>query len=206
MARVNGDGQLVQINRDDMQRVRDLLYGYRNGAERAAQRAINKGGHAGRKAIVDGIYAKAALKKKDIRSRATFYQASLGTLGQASYKLVLKSGPLNLLEFYSAKPAAGKKGGVSFRIWRDGKREKYRHAFIATLIQSRYSGVFEENVDSPKYDKEKGIPWRRKEGPGIPMIYEKTPGLAAKAHERAMEVMMAELDRQIGLINKGFYD
>lgn len=200
MSRVNGQGEVVQLDEASMQRVRDVLYGYRNGAERAVMRAVNHGTRQGRKAVIDGIYAKAALKKSDIGEHATFYLASLGTFGQAQGKLILKSGPINLIK-YGAKSLT--KGGVSFRIWRDGAREKYRHAFIAGLIKSRYFGVFEVNIDSPKYDEKKQIPWRRKEGPGIPTIYEQTPGLAAKANNTAADAMLKELERQIGLIDRG---
>jgi hypothetical protein len=200
MSRVVGNSQPIRINEGDLKRVRDVLYGYRNGAEKAVMRAVNHGTRQGRKHVVDGIYAKAALKKADIREHTSFRLASLGTMGSAQAKLILKSGPINLLK-YGAKPAG--KSGVSFRIWRDGKREKYRHAFIATLIKARYSGVFEVNIDSPKYKEGARTPWRRKEGPGIPTIYQQTPGLAEKANELAMEAMMKELDRQVGLIDRG---
>jgi hypothetical protein len=200
MNRVVGNSQPIRIDEGDLKRVRDVLYGYRNGAEKAVMRAVNHGTKQGRKHVVDGIYAKAALKKADIREHASFRLASLGTMGSAQAKLILKGAPINLLK-YGAKPLS--KGGVTFRIWRDGKREKYRHAFVASLMKSRYSGVFEVNVDSPKYDERRQIPWRRKEGPGIPTIYQQTPGLAEKANELAMEAMMKELDRQVGLIDRG---
>jgi len=192
--------QQVTLNEADMKRVRDVLYGYRNGAEKAVMRAVNYGARQGQKHVVDGIYAKAALKKAKIREYTSFRLASLGTNGRAYASLSLKGRPLSLLD-YGAKPVG--KQGVSFRIWRDGKREKYEHAFIASLMRARYSGVFEVNIDSPKYKKGELVPWRRKEGPGIPTIYQQTPGLAEKANELAMEAMMKELDRQVGLIDRG---
>lgn len=201
MSRVYGESLSIKINEAHMKRVRDVLYGYRNGAERAVQRAVNHGTKRGRKAVVDGIYAKAALKKKDIRQFISFRLASLGTFGGPSAKLIMKSYPLNLMMF-GAKQRK-KFGGVTFRIWRSGKREKYDHAFIYRIKGAKEERVYETNVDSPRYKKGESIPWRRKSGPGVPTLYEQTPGLAQKAHEAAMDAMMKELDRQVALIDRG---
>lgn len=193
--------QTVRIDEASMKRVRDALSGIRNGAPKAVARAVNQGLSSGQKAIVDGVYAKAALKKKDIRQHINPVKASASKTQNPQARIDIKGCPLNLFTYYGAKPAG--KQGISFRIWRDGKREKYKHAFIATLIKARYSGVFEVNIDSPRYKEGRRTPWRRKSGPSVPNIYSQTPGLAKKAEEIASEAMMKELDRQVGLIDRG---
>lgn len=184
----------ARIDPKGLNDVLNLLQAYRTGGKKALQRSVNHGAKQGRKISVDAMSKKAALKKKTIRAATTMYFASLRTL---SAKLVIKGGSVSLME-YGARQT---KKGVTFRLWKDGKRERYRHAFITKLPGSPDKGVYERNIDSPSYDGRS--PLRTKSGPAIPNVYDKTPGLAKKAEELAGNEMLKELDRQINLLNRG---
>lgn len=181
--------EIIRLNEQQMKDVRDLLAIYRNGADRAVSRAINHGLKQGEIAIVNGIYGKAALTKRQIREYISMKKAYLN---QPRASVTMSSKPLSLME-YGAKNT---NNGVTFRIWRAGSRERYRHAYIWTLVRSRYTGVFEANPN-----KKNAI--RRKTGPRIPFIYQNTPGLAKKANEIGADAMLNELDRQVALFNRG---
>ncbi|WP_339799662.1 hypothetical protein [uncultured Marinobacter sp.] len=184
----------IRIEPNSLNDTLNLLAAYRQGSKRALYRSINLGAKQGRKAAVDGMAAKANLKKTTIRDKTKVYFASLSKM-QA--KVVLQSKVLPLTDFGARQT----KTGVTFRIWKDKPRQKYKHAFFWTLVKERYTGVFEPNVDSPSFN---GFgPYRRKSGPAVPTIYEQTPGLAGKAEETAAQAMLKELDRQVGLINRG---
>lgn len=184
----------VRINPRDMNDVLNILRAYREGGQKALQRSVNHGAKQGRKLSVDAMARKAALKKKTIRGATSMYFASLRNL---TAKLVIKGKPLALTE-YGARQT---KKGVTFRIWKDGKREKYRHAFLAQF--GTYKGVYERNIGAANYDGRS--PLRQKRGPAVPNIYDVTPGLAAKAEEKASEEMLKELDRQVKLIERGLF-
>lgn len=181
--------EVIRLNENQLKEVRDLLYVYRNGADKAISRAINYGLKQGEMAMVNGIYSKAALTKRKIREHVKMKKAYF-TQHQAS--VTLSSKPLSLID-YGAKTT---NNGVTFRIWRTGSRERYKHAFIWTLVKSKYTGVFEWKPG------EKGK-IRRKAGPRIPLIYQNTPGLAKKANQTGGDAMIRELDRQVGLLNRG---
>ena len=185
----------VRIEPRSMADALNFLKAYKSNSNRALQRSINLGAKQGQKASVDEMNKKANLTKTVIRSHTKMYFSSISSL-QA--KLVIKGEPIPLTS-YGAKQT---NTGITFRIWKTGTREKYKHAFFWTIVRERYTGIFEPNVDHPRFD---GFgPYRRKSGPGIPTIYENTPGLAGKAEEIAAAAMLKELDRQIGLINKGY--
>jgi len=186
----------ARVNPADLKDVLNLLKAYREGGQKALQRSVNHGAKQGRKISVDEMAKKAALKKKTIRGQTSMYFASLSGL---TAKLVIKGSPLPLME-YGARQT---KKGVTFKIWKDSKRERYRHAFIAQITGSSAKGVYERNIGASDYDGR--TPLRSKRGPAVPNIYDKTPGLAKKAEELAATEMLKELDRQIGLIDRGFF-
>lgn len=188
--------QTIRIEPNSMNDVLNLLKAYRDGGTRALQRSINYGTKQGQKASVDEMAKKASLTKKVIRSHTKMYFASISGL-QA--KLVISGRSLPLTDYGARRTNTG----VTFRIWKDKPREKYKHAFMWTLVKERYTGVFEPNVDSPRFNG--FTPYRRKSGPSIPVVYENTPGLANKAEEMAAAAMLRELDRQIALIDRGLF-
>lgn len=186
----------ARVDPDGLRDVLNLLRAYRDGGQKALQRSVNYGAKQGRKISVDEMAKKAALKKKTIRGETSMYFASLSNL---TAKLVIKGGSIPLIE-YGARQT---KKGVTFKIWKDSKRERYRHAFIAQITGNSAKGVYERDIKSPAYDGR--LPLRSKGGPAVPNIYDKTPGLAKKAEELAANEMLKELDRQIGLIERGFF-
>lgn len=184
----------ARIDPKGLNDVLNLLRAYRTGGKKALQRSVNHGAKQGRKISVDEMSKKSALKKKDLRAATSLYFASLRTL---SAKLVIKGGSVSLMK-YGARQT---KKGVTFRLWKDGKRERYRHAFITSFSGSSSVDVYERNIADPNYDGR--TPLRVKRGPAVPNIYEKTPGLAGKAENLAGEKMLDELARQIDLLNRG---
>jgi hypothetical protein len=184
----------VRIDPDSLNDVLNLLTAYRQGSQKALYRTVNFGVKQGRKAAVDGMAAKANLTKKRIREKTTMYFASLRGM---SAKLVIKGGSTPLIHFAARQT----KKGVTFKLWKDEGRERYRHSFIAKLGSGGTKGVYERDIGSPRYDGR--TPLKAKSGPAVPVVYQKTPGLAQKAEETAVEAMLTELDRQVGLINRG---
>lgn len=186
----------AQVDPASLKDVLNLLQAYREGGKKALQRSVNHGARRGRKISVDEMARKVALKKKVIRAHTSMYFASLSNL---TAKLVIQGKPVPLIE-YGARQT---KKGVTFRIWKDGKRERYRHAFIAQITGSQAKGVYERDIGASTYNGR--TPLRAKRGPAIPNVYDQTPGLAKKAEEFAANEMLKELDRQIGLIERGFF-
>ncbi|MGO1502362.1 MAG: phage tail protein [Marinobacter sp.] len=184
----------VRIDPKGLADVNNLLKAYRQGSKKALFRSVNYGAKQGRKAAVDGMAKKANLTKKRIREKTSMYFASLRNM---SAKLVIKGGSTPLIHFGARQT----KKGVTFKLWKDEGRERYRHSFITKLSPGGNKGVYERDIGSPKYDGR--LPLRAKSGPAVPVVYQKTPGLAQKAEETAAESMLKELNRQVGLINRG---
>ncbi|SOB76186.1 Prophage minor tail protein Z (GPZ) [Marinobacter sp. LV10R510-11A] len=184
----------VRIDPASLRDTLNLLAAYRQGSQKALYRSINLGAKKGRKAAVDGMAQKANLTKKRIREKTSVYFTSLSGM---SAKVVIKGGSTPLIHFGARQT----KKGVTFKLWKDEGRERYRHSFIAKLGTGGTKGVYERDIGSPQYDGR--TPLRAKSGPAVPVIYQKTPGLAQKAEETAAEAMLKELDRQVGLINRG---
>lgn len=184
----------VRIDPKGLADINNLLTAYRQGSKKALFRTVNYGVKQGRKAAVDGMAKKANLTKTRIRAKTTMYFASLRGM---SAKLVIKGGSTPLIHFGARQT----KKGVTFKLWKDEGRERYRHSFIAKLSSGSDKGVYERDIGSPRYDGR--TPLRAKSGPAVPVVYQKTPGLAQKAEETAAEAMLKELDRQVGLINRG---
>lgn len=184
----------VRIDPKGLADVNNLLTAYRQGSKKALYRTVNYGTNQGRKEAVDGMAKKANLTKTRIREKTKMYFASLSSL---SAKLVIKGGSTPLIHFGASQT----KKGVTFKLWKDKARERYRHSFIAILSPGGAKGVYERDIGSPQYNGRS--PLRTKSGPAVPVIYQRTPGLAKKAEEAAAVAMLKELDRQVGLINRG---
>lgn len=181
----------VIIDQQQLDEIRNLIYSTRNGADTALYRAINYGARQGRKAAVDAMYAKVNLTKTKIRSETFVAFASISTL---TAKMTIKNS-LRGIEEFSANET---NNGVTFRIWRDGKRERYRHAFKATMPGSSTERVYERNIEHGDYDGR--FPVRRKFGPGIATVFDETDGVEEKTQTTAAAKMLTELSRQINLL------
>lgn len=188
-------GISVELEASSLAEIRALLIAYRNGGGRALQRSINYGAKQGQKKAVDEMAKKANLTKKVIRSQMETYFSSVSSMRA---KIVMSGVPLSLVDYKARQTNKG----ISFRLWKGEPLERYRHAFFWTLISERYYGVFEVNPNA-RERSDGGVSYRRKSGPSVPMIYDKTPGLGRKVEEFAGERMMTELRRQVGLIDRG---
>lgn len=184
----------IRIEPKGLADINNLLTAYRQGSQKALYRTVNYGVKQGRKAAVDGMAKKANLTKTRIREKTTMYFASLRGM---SAKLVIKGGSTPLIHFGARQT----KKGVTFKLWKDEGRERYRHSFIAQIGSGSAKGVYERDIGSTRYDGR--TPLKTKSGPAVPVVYQRTPGLAGKAEEAAAEAMLKELDRQVGLINRG---
>ncbi|MBV1788619.1 hypothetical protein KQ940_11195 [Marinobacterium sp. D7] len=174
---------------EDLQWMRSVFNGSDKGAQ-MLRRALNYGANQGRKITIDEIYAKLNVKRGTVKNHV-FFPRSLDN-GYISARLVVTGFPLPLEEFNVRNLA---KGGVSFKIWRNGDREKYRHVFY-------YKGrVVERNIDSPAYDGR--TPFRSKSGPSIPNVFANTPGLADRAIGTATDRTLTELERLTSLMLEG---
>lgn len=184
----------VRIDPKGLADINNLLTAYRQGSKKALYRTVDYGVKQGRKAAVDGMAKKANLTKKRIRAKTSMYFASLRGM---SAKIVIKGGSTPLIHFGARQT----KKGVTFKLWKGEGRERYRHSFIAKLGTGSNKGVYERDIGSPQYNGR--TPLRAKSGPAVPVVYQRTPGLAQKAEEAAAESMLKELNRQVGLINRG---
>lgn len=183
----------VIIDQQQLEEIRNLIYSTRKGADTALYRAINYGTRQGRKAAVDLMAAKANLTKTKIRNQTSVYFSSISNL-QA--QLSIKPKAFGLEEFINTTASATK--GVAFRIFRDGARERYRHAFMVRAPGASVERVYERNLDHPSYNGR--TPWNRKYGPGASTIYQNTPGVDDKTESTAANAMLTELSRQIDLL------
>lgn len=181
----------VAIDQQQLDEIRNLIYSTRKGADTALYRSINHGARQGRKAAVDAMYAKVNLTKTKIRAETFVYFASISNL---SAKMTVKNSLKGIEEFSASQTQKG----VTFRLWRDGTRERYRHAFITTMPGSSTPRVYERNIEHGDYDGR--LPVRRKFGPGIATVFDETPGVEEKVDTTASQAMLTELSRQINLL------
>lgn len=181
----------VAIDQQQLDEIRNLIYDIRKGADTAVYRAINHGARQGRKAAVDAMYAKVNLTKTKIRAQTFVYFASISKL---SAKMTVKN-DLQGLEQFGARQTLK---GVTFKIWRDGTRERYDHAFMMTMPGGSADRVYERNIKHAEYDGR--LPLRKKFGPGIATVFDETPGVEEKTQTTAADAMLTELSRQVNLL------
>jgi len=184
----------VEFNEQDKRRILELLddiIDYR----RAVWRGLNLGAKRGRKLAVDEIGKKLTLPKKHIREGVKIKQKASAKHVVASFEV---SGAPVSLSLYQSR--VGKKK-TSFRIYRDGPREEYLHTFKLMRGNSGKGRIVERNLKHPKYNGR--LPLREKFGPSIPNAFDKSPGLAKKAMEKAMADAMVEIERQVQLVLDG---
>jgi hypothetical protein len=184
----------VIIDQQQLDEIRNLIYSTRKGADTALYRALNYGTRQGRKAAVDRMAAKANLTKAKIREQSPVFFASVSRL---EAQLRIKSKAFGIEEFKKTSISTTGKG-VAFRIWVDGPRERYRHAFMAQMPGAKSEYVYERNLEHPAYNGR--TPLKRKYGPSMSTVYENTPGVDENVRTTAADKMLAELSRQINLL------
>lgn len=187
-------GFKVEFNEQDKRRILELLddiIDYR----RAVWRGLNLGARRGRKLAVDEIGSKLTLPKKHIRQAVKVKQRASAKHVVASFEV---SGAPVSLSLYKSR--VGKKS-TKFQIYRDGPQEEYLHTFKLMRGNGSKGRIVERNLKHSRYDGR--LPVREKFGPSIPNAFDKTPGLAQKAMEKAMADAMVEIERQVQLVLDG---
>jgi hypothetical protein len=180
----------VEFNEQDKRRIMELLDDVIE-IRRQVWRGLNFGAKRGRKLAVDEIGSQITLPKKHIRDHVKIKQKA--NKGHAVASFEIKGSPISLSLY---KHRAGKRG-VAFTIWQGGSREIYRHAFKLHKGNGGKGRIVERDIGNPNYDGR--LPLKEKFGPAIPNVFDKTPGLANKAMEKAMADAMVEMERLVAL-------
>lgn len=110
-------------------------------ALRAFVRAANRGINAGRTSITRDIASDTGLKSSDVTKGLALKEASYGS-PVASLAASPKRLPLIAFNASGPEPSKGKGRGVTARL--GGGRNRYPHAFIATMA-SGHRGVFQRS-------------------------------------------------------------
>jgi len=186
----------AELNPKDVDSVLSMVEDLRKESPKLIFWSLKKGANKGQSETVNNVYAKANLTKTKIKKRTSvrFYSIS-----QLTAKLRIKSGNIPLEEFNGTKVYKSQsKPGVYFKIWRDEAQENYRHAFgLAANPQDITRGVWEREINALDYDGR--YPLRRKFGPSVATVFEKTPRLSDHVLKTATDTMVAELNRLVNL-------
>ena len=169
----------VQVNEQQLAAVAHMLRDIPRGMEKVLTRAINKVGIAARTRVLRMITQTLTLKQKDLRGAAgRLHQGDTVKLRRASFRrlfatLRVVGGRIPLLAF-SARQT---KKGVSYKIRRDGPRQKIRSAFITKV--GGHTGVF-KRLGRPRF------PIQELWGPSVPLVLLEAPEFARGSFETLM--------------------
>ena len=123
----------VQINSDDIARVRGISYVLGTHSERPIYRAINDSISNSRTFTIGLLSAKFNMTATNIRSsfrnRAGNYLQTLAGPGRLNGYYRTTGKPRGFISFIGTRQLAGGRG-VSVRFFRDGARHQFRHMFI----------------------------------------------------------------------------
>lgn len=181
------------IKPEDLKLLHDLLHDCEK-SEVMAYRALNYGAKQGRKLAVDYVYAKLNVKKGLIREETKL--SRFASAHDLAAKLTIYGNPFGI-ELFGANQT---RKGVTFKIWRDSTRERYRHAFFASLFGGAQR-VYERDITDAEYDGR--FPLRRKLGPGVATVFNETPWLAKRAIQEAGDATIREAHRLAQLMIEG---
>jgi len=190
----------VRISEDSLSQVQGLFNVYQDKRLLVLRRSINHGARRAEKKAVDAMYARVNLTKKVIRQHRAL---RLATKSNLNCSLVFSGSNIGL-DYFQARQT---RRGVTFKIWRDGARERYDHHFMARGREGdegRMSSklfVFERNIFHRDYDGR--LPLSRRFGPSIPTLFTNSPGVQDGTETIAAESMQTELVRQLNLIDRG---
>jgi len=155
----------IDVNQDDIDRVKTMLAGVKNGSKRVQVRAINKTLTNTQTKAVDEIYQQYNITKTNIRAVMSLFKANYSKISGAFWAI---SGPTPLIKFAGTRQTLK---GVTVKVMRSGNRELLKHAFIATM-KSGHKGVF----------------WRKWSGQREPFVRTKSYGhLAGTKYAKPIE-------------------
>jgi hypothetical protein len=145
----------IRIDQADMERVKTLLQGVKDGTPKVMVRALNK--------TLTGVKTDASTEIRNIITASKkavdgTFKTKNATVTTLSASFESSGKPLPLIE-YSARQT---KKGVSFQVKRDRSRFFMERAFIATM-KSGHKGIFERNLYGAK--------------PGVKFVSKKTKNI-----------------------------
>lgn len=154
---------VVEFDRNDLRILKHALHGIKNGAPTVMRRALNKTIVSARTQAVKFVRAEVNLKAKTVTGQMKVTKANFRRL---SASLNVKGSPIPLTEYDARESNKGK--GTTFRVRKKGARERYPHAFIATM-KSGHRGVFERRKFGLKRVGRLQIDERF--GPSVPAVF-----------------------------------
>lgn len=179
----------IQIDQQKLNEVKRALARIPNGLPKAVSRSINKTLQSAKTQAVRAFNKKIGVKQKDYRKKII--------LDRASYtrwwgKLKFYGGKRIPLINFSTRQI---KGGVSYKIEKDGSRKTAAGAFIQTMPKSGQDGVF----------KRLGVarlPIIELFGPSIGSIFRNAPETIKGLEADAAKNLIKNIDYQIEVLLK----
>lgn len=181
------------ITFDDSQKRRSelLLAGIRNGASKAASRAINRAILTARSESINKAREEYTVKAKDVRETLKISKA---TPRRPIAVISSLGAPLPLSSFQvSPKTVNGKRRSAIRVSVKKGGRQSFDRAFIA-----RPSG----QIDVYERAGKKRLPIRKLFGPSVPQMVG-NPKVISHIADKAREMMDKRLDHEIGRLLDG---
>ena len=142
----------IKLNETDVAKLKALTLGIKNGTPKALSRAINDTLRGARTDMVQQAYdtynlTKTRIRKNiDVRKFSSFTDLSgrVSAVGESVRFLENKGSTFN----FGVSRAVLKTGGISAKILRNGSREKWKRAFLATM-KSGAIGYFQRKEIAP---------------------------------------------------------
>jgi len=187
----------IQLDAKSVEDTRKLLFGIRNGAEKAILRSLNRTADGARTIAVREIGSTVTAPQKRIRENTKVRKANLGQL-QAS--LGLFGPPIPAVDFQHRSTARG----TYLKIYKSGSSQLFRHVFKATM-PTGHTGLFERALPSVRKSKKawsKNLPLREKFGPDVSSLFENTTGIRDKVENVSAERLLKELEQQTDYLLK----
>lgn len=173
----------ASINHKQLAEVRKLLEEFPRSIDRVITQSINRALIGVQGDAVRVVRDKVNLTAKRIKKDSKIFRASSQ---QMTGRVEFRGGKIGLFN-YGARASTR---GVSFRIWRGGPLQRFRHAFIGTTANKKgdevFRHVFEREYRGKKTKKKDRkvrrwldlpkkyrYPIRRLEGPSIPALIER---------------------------------
>jgi hypothetical protein len=192
----------IKVDQGDIEEIGRMLKGIRSSVPQVLSVGINNTLKNVRADSVKRLGVKINLKAARIRKDFTMNKANVNKL-QGS--VVAKGDPVGLASFIGTKEL--KSGGVSIKVYKDGKREKLKHAFMAKrhatnhVFERREYGHAKYRPDFPyaalphKYR----YPLERKTGPRIEDTYTR-PEIIDPVLENAGERLSINIESRLNFV------
>jgi len=182
---------VIEVNQSQVNDVMAMLNGVEKDASIALSRSLNKTATGAKTLSAKGVGSTVTLKAKKIKEYITVRKANTKKL---SAVVRLKGALMPSINFTNRKLAKG----VSLKIWKSKRAIKLRHHFYATM-PSGHAGIFSRKEIAPGIYSPR-LPIEESFGPSVPVVYEKTPGLAKQVETESADRLLREMDAQVNFI------